>query len=74
MPTLNEIRHKPNFAPQASKLATATGIEFEEALEVMNICINFDVAMHYMTHSEIEDQDLRYQVALDEVLREMKDD
>lgn len=74
MPTLTEIRHKPNFAPQASKLAAYAGIDFEEALEVMNICINLEVAKRYLAHSEIQDQELRYTTALEEVLKEMNDD
>lgn len=62
MPTLNEIRHRPNFTSHAHKLANATQFSYEEALDAMNICMNVDVAFYYLLFP-MANTELRYALA-----------
>lgn len=62
MPTLHEIRHQPNFASHAHKLATATQFTYAEALDAMNVCMNIDVAFYYLL-IPMADTKLRYALA-----------
>ena len=72
MPTLNEIRHRPNYFSFASSLTMKYDISFDEALHVMELCMNYDVACEYIELGGGE-EDERYFKALERVLMRIEE-